>query len=200
MKKSTKNKPLPKPPATAFGRKRQFEEGTGQEPLTADRMAAAIAEGKLDEFLKQEMPDNEYAKRLATMMMGMTGMMPYSGAPQAAPTASSPGPSPESGKSEQPITARDVPEPIRKAARDGDVQGLMNMLRQEHQKRNPNAHEELPKTKAVSPSPQQDKSGIEQAHVDALIRIAKENNVTIEWMIFRAIKFYVQEYRRTGKL
>ena len=38
-------------------------------------MAQAAAEGKLDEFLKQEMPDNEYARNLASMMMGMTGMM-----------------------------------------------------------------------------------------------------------------------------
>ena len=73
---SDKERPLPKPPNKAFGRKNNFEQGEDQSSLLADRMAAAAAEGKLDEFLKQEMPDNEYARNLANMMMGMTGMMP----------------------------------------------------------------------------------------------------------------------------
>jgi hypothetical protein len=79
MKKSDKEKPLPKPPTSAFGRKERPDQ-EDQTTLLADRMAAAMAEGKLDEFLKQEMPDNEYARNLATMMMGMTGMMPAGGA------------------------------------------------------------------------------------------------------------------------
>jgi hypothetical protein len=78
-----KEKPLPKPRKAAFGRKKQFGQEEGQDALLADRLAAAMAEGKLEEFLKQEMPDNEYARSLATMMMGMTGMMPPADAPAA---------------------------------------------------------------------------------------------------------------------
>ncbi len=73
---TTKDNPLPKPPNSAFGRKNRFEQPDEQAALLADRMAAAMAEGKLDEFIKQEMPDNDYARQLASMMMGMTGMMP----------------------------------------------------------------------------------------------------------------------------
>ena len=66
-------------------------------------MAAAAAEGKLEDFLKQEMPDNEYARNLANMMMGMTGMM----------SGSMPGmsmnPVPEKGKSSQHQQARPQP-------------------------------------------------------------------------------------------
>ena len=72
---SEKEKPLPRPPKTPFGRNR-FEQREEDAPLMADRMAAAMAEGKLEEFMKEEMPDNDYARALASMMMGMTGMMP----------------------------------------------------------------------------------------------------------------------------
>src|SRR6266540_6002203 len=84
-----KDKPLPKPPNKAFGNKKRFEEEDDQSTLIADRMAAAMAEGKLDEFIKQELPDNEYARNLVSMMMGMTGMLPMGGGP-----ASSPSPAP----------------------------------------------------------------------------------------------------------
>ncbi len=83
MKK--KDNPLPKPPNSAFGRKNRFEQPDEQPTLMADRMAGAMAEGKLDEFIKQEMPDNEYARSLASMMMGMTGMLPMGETPAAPP-------------------------------------------------------------------------------------------------------------------
>ena len=34
----------------------------------------------------------------------------------------------------------------------------------------------------------------------ALIGIAGDNDVTLDWIMLRAIKVYVEEYRRTGKL
>jgi len=34
--------------------------------------------------------------------------------------------------------------------------------------------------------------------IDAMIEIAKENSFTMDWMILRAIKVYVEEYRRRG--
>jgi hypothetical protein len=41
---------------------------------------------------------------------------------------------------------------------------------------------------------------IEKELVDAMIKIAKDNSVSADWIILRAIKVYVEEYRRTGKL
>src|SRR5512140_91734 len=114
---SNEEKPLPKPPNTAFGRKKQFEQTDEQGALLADRMAAAMAEGKLDEFLKQEMPDNEFARNLATMMMGMTGMMPPGGG-SAPPRMPENREQPESSKnaaSGRTPSAQEVPEEVRKA-------------------------------------------------------------------------------------
>jgi len=33
-----------------------------------------------------------------------------------------------------------------------------------------------------------------------MIQIAKDNSVTMDWIILRAIKVYVQEYLKNGKL
>ena len=32
------------------------------------------------------------------------------------------------------------------------------------------------------------------------MQIATDNSVTLDWIMLRAIKVYVQEYRKTGKL
>ncbi len=202
MKKTDKNKPLPTPPTVPFGRKRPFEESRGHEPLIADRMAAAIAEGKLDEFLKQEMPDNQYARNLATMMLGMTGMMPGTGVLQGAPPAPEPQqpPSPESEIPAQVSTAGDIPEDIQSAVQGGDVQGVMDMLRREHLKRSSRANEELPKTATPDSSKPRDMPIFDKETIDALISIAKENDVTLDWVILRAIKVFVREYANSGRL
>jgi hypothetical protein len=200
-----KDKALPKPPNKAFGNKKRFEENDDQSTLIADRMAAAMAEGKLDEFIKQELPDNEYARNLTSMMMGMTGMLPMGGGP-----AASPSPSPEqqpaalettgAGPEEQISPAAEVPEDLRKAIESGDVKGLKDILRREYLKRTPGAE---PSMGEESAQPQPQASGmpaIDKDLVDAMIQIAKDNSVTMDWMILRAIKVYVDEYRKTGKL
>jgi hypothetical protein len=186
------DKPLPKPPKQAF--QKPAQEQSGQE-LLADLMAVAAAEGRLDEFLKENMPENEHAQELAKMMMGMTGMLPMGGMAAPMPPAQ---PSPETG------TAAAVPENVLKAVQNGDVKGLMDMLRQEHQKRSPgsalvgtaDAGQEQ-EAAALQPSGM---PAIEKELVDAMIKIAKDNSVSADWIILRAIKVYVEEYRRTGKL
>ncbi len=75
---SKKERDLPKPGKTPFSRKRPENEGQ-DDLLMADRMAMAAAEGRLNEYLEQEIPEGEYAKKLATMMMGMTGILPQEG-------------------------------------------------------------------------------------------------------------------------
>jgi len=199
MKKSDKEKPLPKPPTTAFGRRNRPEQ-EDQTTLMADRMAAAMAEGKLEEFLQQEMPDNEYARNLATMMMGMTGMMPAGGTAVSSHTPENREQllSSENSTSGQTPSAEGIPGDIKKAIQGGDVRELMDLLRREHQKRRPGA--ETNPADEVSASQPVDQPTIDKELIDALIRIATDNSVTLDWIMLRAIKLYVQEYQKTGRL
>jgi hypothetical protein len=200
---SQNEKPLPKPPSTPFTRKRAGMHSDEQEPLTADRMAQAMAEGKLDEFLQQEMPDNEAARKMATMMMGMTGMMPMGGPTMAPPSPAQqqPSPAPEMNAADQIAPAGEVPEDVRKAIESGDVQGLKDLLRREYLKRKPGATFDNNEAVAATPPPQTSgMPAIDKELIDAMIQIAKDNSVTMDWMILRAIKVYVEEYRKTGKL
>jgi hypothetical protein len=200
MKK--KDTPLPKPPNSAFGRKNRFEQPDEQSELMADRMAGAMAEGKLDEFIKQEMPDNEYARSLASMMMGMTGMLPMGEAPTVPPSVEQQPQSSGSVPGGQVLPAAEVPaevlEDVRKAIEGGDVKRLMKLLQQEHSKRTPGS--ELVTTEEVVATPQPGQPAIDKDQVDALLQIAKDNSVSVDWLILRAIKVYVQEYQKTGKL
>jgi hypothetical protein len=194
---SNKEKPLPKPPTTAFGGKKSFEQESDQASLMADRMAAAMAEGKLDEFLKQEMPDNEYARNLATMMMGMTGMLP-AGGHTPSPPAQEKTEQPQSSEKETTEQIVEIPEDVRMAIQDGDMKGLADLLRREHQKRMPDAETKPAEEAAVQPASGQ--PVIDKDLIDAMIQIAADNSVTLDWIMLRAIKVYVEEYRKTGKL
>jgi hypothetical protein len=197
-----KDNPLPKPPNSAFGRKNSFEQPDEQETLLADRMAAAMAEGKLDEFIKQEMPDNEYARNLSSMMMGMTGMLSMGGAPLATGPDEQLQQSSGSEQTEQvvPSTAvpTEVPEDVRKAIEGADVKSLMELLRREHSKRTPGSG--AVSTEETMTVTSTDTPAIDKDQVDALLQIAKDNSVSVDWLILRAIKVYVQEYQKTGKL
>ncbi len=188
-----KERSLPTPPHRPFGRGKKFESEKEKTELTADRIALAAAEGKLDEFLKKEIPDNEYARNLVSMMMGMTGMMP--GASESVQGG-------QASKEAQNAEAVEVPEDIRKSIAGGDVQGLMEMLRREHQKRNPEAEAAAakPETPTSETVQSQDAPAIDQELIDALVRIAQDNSVSLDWVIFRAIKVYVLEYKKSGKL
>ena len=197
-----KDNPLPKPPNSAFGRKNRFEQPDEQAALLADRMAAAMAEGKLDEFIKQEMPDNDYARKLASMMMGMTGMMPMGSVPTVPSPAEQQPQSSASVPTEQVLPAAEAPaevlEDVRKAIEGGDVKSLMELLRQEHRKRTPGSDPGTTEEAIAAPSPAQ--PAIDKDQVDALLQIAQDNSVSVDWLILRAIKVYVQEYQKTGRL
>jgi hypothetical protein len=197
-----KENPLPKPPNSAFGRKNRFEQPDDQSALIADRMAGAMAEGKLDEFIKQEIPDNEYARKLASMMMGMTGMLPMGEAPTAPTPVEQQPQASESVPAGQVLPTAEIPtevlEDVRKAIEGGDVKHLMKLLQQEHNKRTPGS--EPATTEEVVTTPQPGQPAIDKDQVDALLQIAKDNSVSVDWLILRAIKVYVQEYQKTGKL
>lgn len=185
---SDKERPLPKPPRTPFGRRKA---GSEQEKLDllADRMAAAAAQGKLNEFLGAELPDSEHAQALAKMMMGMTGMLPQESGPAQAP----PDILPPGGAVDQNAP---VPEEVSKAIAAGDVQGLMNLLRQEYLKRAGEAS-----APAASPAPAPEVLPQEEREtMERLSRIAAQNKVSLDWILIRALKLYLEEYGKTGRL
>lgn len=193
-----KEKPLPKPPSTPFKRKRPFEQGDKRETLVADQMAMAMSEGKLEEFIKKELPDNEHARKLAEMMMGMTGMMPagFSGKPEPKK-----GPS---KKAEQPLPAEKPshaapPDDVADAVKSGDVSGLMDILKREHNKRQGGETESVKETKKKA-APSKPQPAIEKEIIEQMLKIAHDNNLSLDWIFFRALKKYVQEYQNTGNL
>jgi hypothetical protein len=211
------DRPLPTPPRSRFGRPLPEAEGPSA-PLTADRMAQAAAEGRLDEFLQCEIPEGEHARRLVQMMMGMSGMMPQGmpgipvgAAPRSLETSAAP---PVSGASETPGEAGAAVSPdVLAATTRGDVAGLMALLRAEHERRSGEASPGVDASAAALSTvggavPQQaatdradaPRPGIDQALVDEMIRVAAENQVSVDWLLLRAVKLYLEEHRRTGRL
>lgn len=194
---SHKDRPLPTPPRKRFGG--GAREADDAAPLTADRMAQAAAEGRLEEFLRQEIPAGDHAQDLARLMMGMSGMAAADVAPRPAPDPDRQNAGTHEGPAPQP-----PPEVVR-AAGDGDVAELTRLLQAEHARRNPAAA-----AGAQPPSPAEPsgpppaagpgRAGIDAALVDELIRIAADADVTVDWLMLRAVRLYVEEYRRTGRL
>jgi|OpeIllAssembly_1097287.scaffolds.fasta_scaffold14232_1 hypothetical protein len=201
---SEKENPLPKPPKTPFGKRRAGEDEEGpRQPLMADRMAMAMAEGRLDAFMKENLPDNEQARQLAMMMMSMTGMagmmpqMGFSALDQKSHVDASSDPKPEQGQEVGQETQ--VPEDVMNAVHAGDMHQLMELLRREHQKRTGSEIPPPPPNTAemgVNTAP----TGIEKEVLDQMLEIAVANSVTLDWLILRAMKVYIEEYRKTGKL
>ena len=57
-----------------------------------------------------------------------------------------------------------------------------------------------PAAPAAAPAGGEGRAGIDAAIIDELIRIAADNDVTVDWLMLRAVKLYVEEYRKTGRL
>lgn len=181
---SKKEKPLPAPPGH-----RKFHEGEDNSPILADRIAEAMAEGKLKEFMEHEIPDSEQARALVSMMMGMTGLLPPEGLK-------------DEGKSEKDASgsrprktvppASEPPEDIRKAAHAGDMEKLVGLLKREHGKRED--------TGSGIGSEEQTAATIGKEDIDRLLRIASENGLSPDWIILRAVRVYIREYEKTGRL
>jgi hypothetical protein len=197
---SKEEKPLPKPPQSPFGRKKCFEGVEQEGPLMADKMAAAMAEGRLEEFMKEEMPDNEYARSLASMMMGMTGMMQ----PGAFPSSSGSGAEEHSAKTEEVKMSEETPSPVQppedviNAVQAGDVKGVMEILAREHKKRMPESETIPSGEKKADETP--GLSDIEKETLDQIVQIASENKVSVDWMVLRALRLYIREYQKTRRL
>ncbi len=183
-------KPLPRPASTPFGRKRQTEEE--RVPLMADEMAMAAAEGRLDEFLRKSLPESEHARNLAVMMMGMTGMMP----PGMTASAGHPDRPEQEETAETTENPAAASEDVVRAAQAADVESLKRLLAEEHRKR---TGEESP----ISSAPRQHETGLpdeEKEVLDILCMIAEEQKLSLDWVILRALKRYIENYRKTGGL
>jgi len=196
---SKDEKPLPKPPKTPFGKARMSEEEKeGQAPLMADQMAMAAATGNLDEFMQQNIPDNEHARKLAMMMMGMTGMMPGGFPGAGAETMQPPAAAAQPEQTGEASPETEVPEDVRQAIMSGDMEELKTLLIREHQRRTGSTITDIPPVQEAgfNTAP----SGIEKEVLDEMIRIASDNSVTLDWLIMRALKVYIGEYQKNGRL
>lgn len=188
---------LPKPPASPFGRKLHSEDEEEPGALIADQMAGAMAEGRLEEFLKKELPDNEYARKLSMMMLGMTGMLPQ-GHGLPAPTEKSPDSSvgEESVREDAPVR---LPEDVATAVQAGDVQSLMELLKREFEKRSSHIEGDASPDEKKVDSPAAS-GAIEKETMGTLMEIASENNLSLDWIVLRALRRYIRDYRKTGAL
>jgi hypothetical protein len=204
------DRPLPTPHRSRFGRDAQEAAGPASG-MISDRMALAAAEGRLEEFLQHEIPEGDHARNLALMMMGMSGMMPMEPPDGPAQAVSPPGPAPAAPDAQNAASAGLPPE-VLAAVQQGDVANLMGILRAEHAKRSGQgaAADEAPPAPAppcaagpTAPPPVQSaegRAGIDAAVIDELIRISTDNDVTVDWLMLRAVRLYVEEYRKTGRL
>ena len=193
--------PLPRPPKTPFGKVRMSEEEKeGQLPLMADQMAMAAATGNLDQFMQQNIPDNEHARKLAMMMMGMTGMMPPGGFPgSGTETMQPPVAAAQPEQIGEAASETEVPEDVRQAIISGNMEELKGLLMREHARRTgATVIQEAPQIQ--EPGFNTAPSGIEKEVLDELIRIASANSVTLDWLIMRALKVFIKEYQKTGRL
>ena len=193
-----KEKHLPRPPKNPFGKGR-FLESREDAPLMADRMAAAMAEGRLEEFMKEEVPDNEYARSLASMMMGMTGMMPATFSPPVREEAMGHGGETEAVNlpGEQ-SPATQPPEDVIRAVHASDVKSVIELLAREHKKRMPEAESGPPEEGRGEAAA--GLSDAEKETLNQLMKIASENSVSVDWIVLRALRLYVSEYQKTGRL
>jgi len=88
---------------------------------------------------------------------------------------------------------------VMKAVHAGDMHQLMELLRREHQKRT-GSDIPPPPSPAEGPGFNTAPAGIEKEVLDQMIEIASANSVTLDWLILRAMKVYIEEYRKTGRL
>ena len=196
---SKKERELPKPGKTPFSRKRPENEGQ-DDLLMADQMAIAAAEGKLNEYLEQEIPEGEYAKKLTMMMMGITGILPEEGGlPADEEALSCPSEAAEKDQMQEGEAVPAVPEDVVNAIQAGNVEKLKELLAREKQRRTPGSVEES----GEAPNPEQCQpatSMIEKDMLDTLMKVAFENKLSVDWLMARALKLYLEEYQKTGRL
>lgn len=181
-----KEKPLPRPKKTPFGVVRDHEDDGEEAPLTADRMMLAMSEGKLEEFLDSELPGNQYARALADMMMGMTGMLPSFNAAQPIKN--------EGGLNE-------AGQPAASIELSGGSEEIESILKKQFEE-GPAVTDTPPSgDSSFHPELQGSMLGaIDKQTLEDFINIAKENHLSMDWLMLRAVRLFVQDYKKTGRL
>ena len=212
------DRPLPTPPRSRFGSDSREEAGPASS-MISDRMSLAAAEGRLEEFLQHEIPEGDHARNLAMMMMGMSGMLPTE-MPSGPPPAAAAHPATPSASDPPIASSAEVPPEVLAAVQQGDVANLMGILRAEHVKRAglsapesaaPRSSPDPSTSRAPDPAPVpptsfstapagEGRAGIDAAIIEELIRISADNDVTVDWLMLRAVRLYVEEHRKTGRL
>lgn len=193
-----KRRDLPEPPSGPFGRRRGREGEGGEAPQTADRLAMAVAQGRLDEFLEEEFDDIPGAKELAMMMLGATGMAPpgkkseKAGKSKKARGKKKPAPAKAARKGRD--KGPEIPEELLEAAGGGDIEGISALLSGELRKGRGGGGAK--REKAGVPK----EALFEKGDIDTLMKVAAENNVSLDWVLSRAIKLYARDYRNTGRI
>lgn len=209
-------RPLPKPPKTPFGRKGPGSDLEDEE-LVADKMGMAMAKGEMDSFVEKELGGNENAARLASMMAGMTGMgqafAPPSGqAPKEAASGVTGRPEDTGGPGADPEIKGIAPsDEIMKATMSGDVKKLTALLKEAASKHGTEAGSAHPKETAKQAIKETEPTAGDEAEardipfmekllLEQLIKMAKENDVSVDWLMQRALKLYLQDYKNTGRM
>jgi hypothetical protein len=90
------------------------------------------------------------------------------------------------------------PEEILKAVQSGDVKSLKELLAREHRKRMPDAADLSISEENAARFLEQ--PGMEKDLMDSIMKIASDNGLPPDWVLLRALKVYVREYQRTGRL
>ena len=203
-----KEHPLPRPPKKRGGH--AFTENPETGGLIFDKLQEAVAEGKVEEFMKENMPEGQYARKLTEMMMGMSGV-PFAGkaetgagAEPAIPRLVENIPGIKDGEAESPMMK--VPSDVLQAAMEGNLNTLKDLLKREHEGFLSGPQPGKKKGGGVGQEEQkeslEEKNGslVEKEIIDSLFEIAVDNNLDMDWLIRRALKLYIKKYRETGQL
>lgn len=97
-----------------------------------------------------------------------------------------------------PENAVKPPEEILKAVQSGDVKSLKELLAREHRKRMPDAADLSLSDENTARFLEQ--PGMEKDLIASIMKIASDNGLPPDWVFVRALKVYVREYQRTGRL
>lgn len=181
-----REKQLPRPKRTPFGVVRDHDNDGGETPLTADRMMLAMSQGKLDEFLDSELHGNQYARALADMMMGMTGMLPSFNATQSI---------------KQGDSLSNAGQPAGFGEPSGGSEEVSSILKKQFEEGRPSPATPSSGDSSFHPELQGSMPGsIDKQTLEDFMNIAKENHLSIDWLMLRAVRLFVQDYKKTGRL
>jgi hypothetical protein len=180
-----KKSPLPIPPGSAFGPRKRLRGKPEDESLLADKMALALSQGRLNDFLAEEFPGNENARKLADVMMQMTGM---------APTARPATPPERPRKGKRGATGKEPPGAANPSATETaeTLASLLGGTRKEDAERAGTTRGE-----AGGPGVE---AFLDKDVIDTLMKIAEENKVSIDWVMARALRLYARDYITTGRI